>query len=196
VPRLGLGRTRLLAAHHSIPASYSVREMAEAGGRSPGALRVRSAQACSRSLVENPAFAIGAGRFRACPSTMQGQHHMPPHGERARRTGTENPPVRGARSHSSDPYCVTTRPCATMLIPWGERSEKPRFAECRSTSRACGARGGRCRPDHAGARRSVRHFIPRGGGRHHISIFDEAGRNFGRSPLPPAAWALALKAGP
>jgi Helix-turn-helix len=104
--------------------------------------------------------------------------------------------VRGGRSYSSDPYCVTTGLARQCPLPWGERSEKPRFVECSSTSQACGARGGRCRSDHTGARRSVRHFIPRGGGLYHISFSDEARRNFVKSPLAPAAWALALKAGP
>ena len=72
-------------------------------------------------------------------------------------------------------------------------SEKPGFGECRRT---CATRGDRSRPDCAGARRNLCHFIPRGRSLYHIGIFGESGRRFGRGLLAPAAWAIDPVSGP
>ena len=98
-----------------------------------------------------------------------------------------------ARSHVSDPHCVTTEDRATIAHSSAERvSEKPGFGDCRRT---CATRGDRSRPDCAGARRNVRHFIPRRRGLYHIGIFGESGR-FGGGPLAAAAWAIDPVSGP
>src|SRR5205814_4633706 len=98
------------------------------------------------------------------------------------------PRGRATRSHISDPIALPPKIARQCSFPCGESvSEKPGFGECRRT---CATRGDRSRPDRAGARRNVRHFIPRGRGLYHIGIFGESGRRFGRGPLAPAAWAI------
>src|SRR5438876_3536571 len=84
------------------------------------------------------------------------------------------------------PIALPPRIARQLLIPVRESvSEKPGFGECKRT---CATRGDRSRPDCAGARRNVRHFIPRGRGLYHIGIFSESGRRFGRGLVAPAAW--------